>query len=54
MICYPLKSKKFNSISNIKKFIIGIWVMALLLSIPLVKFSAVSWNVGYLFIVNNK
>ena len=42
VICFPLKSKTFNSIAKIKKAIIVIWASAFLLAIPLVKVSAVS------------
>ena len=42
VICYPLKSKKFNSIGNIKTALLIIWISAFVLAIPLVKMSVVS------------
>ena len=45
VICFPLKSKKFNSTGNIKTALIIIWTSSFLLSIPMLKLTMVSvWN----------
>ena len=42
MVCFPLKSKKFTSTSNIKTGVILLWVLAFILALPLVKLGTVS------------
>ena len=47
VICFPLKSKTFNSRRNVRHVIIAIWILAFFLAMPLVKSSLVSWPNGY-------
>ena len=47
VICFPLKSKVFNSRKNIRTAIIVVWISALFLAIPVIKDSSVSFVKDY-------